>query len=122
MRFSLTTGWMGRGRWQARTECSLPTMTETGGNGLRQQRPVQQWPAADGFIEALGGPSALKIPGAIMAALSNGAVTIIWTGGVPLQSADDLAGQWTTVNGTAGQSTYTPSAMSAAQFYRPQIP
>ncbi len=76
----------------------------------------------DGFIEALGGPSALKIPGAIMAGLSNGAVTITWTGGVPLQSADALAGPWTRVDGTAGQTAYTPSGLSAAQFYRPQIP
>jgi hypothetical protein len=76
----------------------------------------------DGFIEALGGPSALKIPGAITAGLSNGAVTITWSGGVPLQSADALAGPWTTVDGTSGQTTYTPSALSTAQFYRPQIP
>ena len=42
----------------------------------------------DAFIEALGGPSAFKIPGAIKAGVTNGAVTIMWTGGVPLQSAD----------------------------------
>jgi hypothetical protein len=77
---------------------------------------------ADGFLEALGGPSALKIPGLINAGLVNGAVTITWSGGVPLQSADSLAGPWTTVPGTAGTNTYTPSSLSAAQFYCPQIP
>ena len=77
---------------------------------------------ADGFIEALGGPSALKIPGAIKAGVTNGALTIMWTGGVPLQGADVITGPWTTVAGTAGQYTYTPSPLSTAKFYRPQIP
>ncbi|MGA3144096.1 MAG: hypothetical protein ABSF10_13890 [Verrucomicrobiota bacterium] len=77
---------------------------------------------ADGFIEALGGPSALKIPGTIKAGVTNGAVIIMWTGGVPLQGADVITGPWTTVAGTAGQYTYTPSPLSTAKFYRPQIP
>jgi len=76
----------------------------------------------DGYIEALGGPSALKIPGVIKAGLANGAVTITWTGGVALESAPAVTGPWTTVAGTAGQSTYTPSPMSTAQFYQPLIP
>jgi hypothetical protein len=76
----------------------------------------------DVFIEALGGPSALKIPGAIKARMSGGVVTISWTGGVSLQSASSLAGPWTTVPGTAGQSSYVPSPLSTANFYRPQIP
>jgi hypothetical protein len=76
----------------------------------------------DAFIEALGGPSALKIPGAIQAGLSGGVVTIRWTGGVSLQSAPSLAGPWTTVPGTAGQSSYVPSPLGTAKFYRPQIP
>jgi hypothetical protein len=75
----------------------------------------------DGFIEALGGPSALKIPGLINVSLVNGIVTITWSGGVPLTSAPTLNGPWTTVPGTAGQSTYTPSPLSTAQFYQPQI-
>jgi hypothetical protein len=80
----------------------------------------------DAFIEALGGPSALKIPGTIKAGLGNGAVTITWSGGVPLQSADSLTGTWSTVSGTgsgtANPSSYTPSPLSTAKFYRPQIP
>ncbi len=76
----------------------------------------------DAFIEALGGPSALKIPGTIKVGLASGAVTITWSGGVPLQSADFITGPWTTVGATAGQSTYTPTPLSTAKFYRPQIP
>ena len=76
----------------------------------------------DAFLEALGGPSALKIPGAIKAIVVNGAVTIMWTGGVALQSADSVTGTWTTVANTAGKTSYTPSPLSTAKFYRPQIP
>ena len=77
----------------------------------------------DAFIEALGGPSAFKIPGAIRADLVGGNVVIRWTGGVPLQSADSLAGPWSTVPLSTGQFTYTPPPpLGAAKFYRPQIP
>jgi hypothetical protein len=76
----------------------------------------------DGYIAALGGASALKIPGTIKVSLVSGAVTIVWTGGVALESADFITGPWTTVAGTLGQSTYAPSPLSAAKFYRPQIP
>jgi hypothetical protein len=76
----------------------------------------------DAFIEALGGPSPLKIPGIIRADRVSGQVVIHWSGGVALQSADSLAGPWTTVSGTAGQSSYTPSPLGPAKFYRPQIP
>jgi hypothetical protein len=75
----------------------------------------------DAFIEALGGPSAFKIPGAIKAGLTSGAVTIMWTGGVALESADFITGPWTTVAGTAGQFSYTPTPLSTAKFYRPKI-
>jgi hypothetical protein len=76
----------------------------------------------DAFIEALGGPSPLKIPGIIRADMIDGHVVIRWSGGVALQSADSLAGSWTTVSGTAGQSSYTPSPLEQSKFYRPQIP
>jgi hypothetical protein len=76
----------------------------------------------DAFIEALGGPSPLKIPGIIRADRVSGQLVIHWSGGVALQSADSLAGPWTTVSGTAGQSSYTPSPLGPAKFYRPQIP
>jgi hypothetical protein len=76
----------------------------------------------DAFLEALGGPSPLKIPGIIRAEMVSGRVVIRWSGGVALQSADSLAGPWTTVPGTAGQSSYTPSPLNQNKFYRPQIP
>ena len=76
----------------------------------------------DAFLEALGGPSPLKIPGIIRADRINGQVVIRWSGGVALQSADSLTGPWTTVSGTAGQSSYTPSPLEQKKFYRPQIP
>ena len=76
----------------------------------------------DAFLEALGGPSPLKIPGIIRADRVGGQVVIRWSGGVALQSADSLAGPWTTVSGTAGNSSYTPSPLEQQKFYRPQIP
>ncbi len=76
----------------------------------------------DGFIEALGGPNALKIPGVINASLNgDGSVTVTWTGGVPLESAPTSTGPWTTVAGTSGHSTYTSSPSGTAQFYQPLI-
>ena len=76
----------------------------------------------DAFIEALGGPGPLKIPGVIRADMIGGHVVIRWSGGVALQSADSLAGPWTAVSGTAGQYSYTPSPLGQNKFYRPQIP
>src|ERR1019366_5326621 len=67
----------------------------------------------DAFIEALGGPTAFKIPGAIKAGLTSGAPTIMWTGGVALESADVITGPWTTVAGTAAHFTFTPTPMSS---------
>jgi hypothetical protein len=75
----------------------------------------------DAYIQALGGPNALKIPGIIRADLVGGQVVIRWSGGVALQSAESLAGPWTTVDGTAGQYTYTPSPLAGQKFYRPKI-
>ena len=76
----------------------------------------------DAFLEALGGPSPLKIPGIIKATVSGGQVVINWSGGVALQSADSPTGPWTTVSNTVGKSSYTPSALDQNKFYRPQIP
>jgi hypothetical protein len=76
----------------------------------------------DAFLAALGGPSPLKIPGSIRATVANGQVVIHWSGGVALQSSDSLAGPWTNVSGTAGQSSYTPTPQEQKKFYRPQIP
>ena len=76
----------------------------------------------DAFLAALGGPSALKIPGIIKAGVVSGQVVIRWSGGVALQSADSLSGPWSTVSGTAGQSSYSPPPSQQHKFYRPQIP
>jgi hypothetical protein len=57
----------------------------------------------------------------IKAGVSNGAVTIGWTGGVALESADSPQGTWSTVPNTAGHYTFTPSPLSTAKFYRPKI-
>jgi hypothetical protein len=73
----------------------------------------------DAFLAALGGPSAAKIPGAIKVASQAGVMVITWTGGVPLQSADSLAGPWTTLGVT---SPYLPPSGGSAKFYRPKIP
>jgi hypothetical protein len=74
----------------------------------------------DGFIAALGGPTAAKIPGAITARVEGGQVVIRWTGGVPLQSANSPAGPWGVV--VSATSPYSPPAGSSPKFYRPQIP
>lgn len=74
----------------------------------------------DAFIQALGGPSAKKIPGVIMAQHLAGQVVITWTGGVPLEGADTLAGQWNTVTGAT--SPYTVPSLGGSKFYRPKIP
>ena len=74
----------------------------------------------DAFLAALGGPTATKIPGAITAGKQGSQIVIRWTGGVPLQSADSLAGPWTVVTGAT--SPYTVPTLSAGKFYRPKIP
>lgn len=74
---------------------------------------------ADAFLTALGGPSAAKIPGCIRAAKEGGNIVIRWTGGVPLESAPDLTGPWTTVPSAA--SPYTVPTPGARTYYRPKI-
>jgi hypothetical protein len=73
----------------------------------------------DAFIAALGGPSAAKIPGCIRANNQGGNVVISWTGGVPLEGADNLTGPWSTVSGAT--SPYTVPSLGAKKFYRPKI-
>ena len=79
----------------------------------------------DAFLEALGGPNPLKIPGIIRSSVNNGIVTIMWSGGVALESANSLNGPWSIVSGTgsgtANPYSYTPSPLSTAKFYRPSI-
>jgi hypothetical protein len=74
---------------------------------------------SDPFMVALGGASAAKIPGCIRAAKEGGNIVIHWTGGVPLESAPDLTGPWTTVPSAA--SPYTVPTPGARTFYRPKI-
>jgi hypothetical protein len=74
----------------------------------------------DAFITALGGPSASKIPGVILAKVQAGQVVITWTGGVPLQSAPAITGPWTTV--VAATSPYTVPSGGTVTYYRPKIP
>jgi hypothetical protein len=74
----------------------------------------------DAFLASLGGPTSSKIPGAITAGKQGSQVVIRWTGGVPLQSAESLAGPWTVVTGAT--SPYTVPTLSAGKFYRPKIP
>jgi hypothetical protein len=74
----------------------------------------------DAFITALGGPSAAKIPGAIKVQVTGGNSSIVWTGGVPLESAPGITGPWTIVNGAT--SPYPVPAGTAARFYRPKLP
>jgi hypothetical protein len=73
----------------------------------------------DEFLAAVGGPSASKIPGCIRAAKEGGNVVIRWTGGVPLEGADQLTGPWTTVLGAT--SPYTVPTLGAQKYYRPKI-
>jgi hypothetical protein len=75
---------------------------------------------SDEFLAALGGPTVTKIPGAIRATQEGGNTVIRWTGGVPLQGANDLTGPWSTV---ATTSPYTvPGPLLAKKYYRPKIP
>ena len=75
---------------------------------------------SDAFLAALGGPSASKIPGCIKAQVQGASIIIRWTGGVALQSADQLSGPWSTVAGAT--SPYTVPNPTGQKFYRPQIP
>jgi hypothetical protein len=75
----------------------------------------------DAFFQALGGPTASKIPGVIKATRNGPSTIITWTGAVPLESADALVGPWSTVNNAV--SPYTvPAGQTAAKFYRPKVP
>jgi hypothetical protein len=74
---------------------------------------------ADAQIAALGGPSAKKIPGAVRTVTENGQLKIEWSGGVPLQSADNITGPWADVVGAT--SPYPVSVNAQKKFYRPKL-
>lgn len=71
---------------------------------------------SDVAIAAMGGPTANKIPGAICVSEQAGNVTIQWSGSV-LQSADNLNGPWTTVDGAA-KPYQVPVPLGAQKLYR----
>jgi hypothetical protein len=73
----------------------------------------------DSYLAALGGPSAKKIAGALKVGIDNQKPVISWTGGVPLESADQVTGPWSVVTGVT--SPYTPPTTDAAKFYRPKL-
>ena len=75
---------------------------------------------ADAQIARLGGPSAKKIPGAIRLLNNGGPLVIEWSGGVPLQSADQVTGPWSDIAGAT--SPYSvPMPLTQKKFYRPKL-
>jgi hypothetical protein len=76
---------------------------------------------SDAAIARLGGPSPDKIAGCITATSEGGHLIIHWTGGVPLQSADNITGPWEDVP-SAPASPYTvPAPLASKKFYRPKL-
>ena len=113
------------GRFSLLTSLALLLAEDNGYNNAAYVSSIQfsNGRRPDGFIEALGKPSASKIPGVIKAGIESGNVVVRWTGGVPLQSADSPGGPWNTIAGAT--SPYTPPLPPGpigAKFYRPQIP
>jgi hypothetical protein len=74
---------------------------------------------ADELIRRMGAPSKFKIPGCISLTRQPNSLRIQWTGGVPLQSADNIKGPWTDVAGAT--SPHTVMATTAKRFYRPKL-
>jgi hypothetical protein len=73
---------------------------------------------SDELIRRMGGPSRFKIPGCITITREGNQVKISWTGGVPLQSADEIAGPWSDVpNATSPITVNAPGK----RFYRPRF-
>jgi hypothetical protein len=76
---------------------------------------------SDAAIARLSGVSAQKIAGCITASSQGGHLVIRWTGGVPLQSADNITGPWQDLP-NAPTSPYTvPAPLAAKKFYRPKL-
>jgi hypothetical protein len=74
---------------------------------------------ADELIRRMGGPSRFKIPGCIMVTRQGSSVVIRWTGGVPLQSANNLTGPWSDVMGAT--SPHMVNNPTGTRFYRPKL-
>ena len=75
---------------------------------------------SDVEIARLGGPSARKIPGAIRTFFDGPQLWIVWSGGVPLQSADEVTGPWNDVNPPVSSPYGVPGPLSGKKFYRPK--
>jgi hypothetical protein len=74
---------------------------------------------SDELIRRMGGPSKYKIPGCIKIERQGGSVKVSWTGGVPLQGADNLNGPWADIPGAV--SPLAVQANAAKRFYRPKL-
>ena len=75
---------------------------------------------SDSDIAKLGGPKSTKIPGAIKVTRNtDGSLTIRWSGGVVLQSADAPTGPWGDVTGATSPARITATAVK--KFYRPKL-
>ena len=74
---------------------------------------------SDELIARLGGPSPHKIPGCIRIDRENGDLVVHWTGGVPLESAENIHGPWSVVDGAA--DPYSVPTGQSARFYRPKL-
>jgi hypothetical protein len=71
---------------------------------------------SDAAIEAMGGPTAGKLPGAMALTVQGGTIILQWSG-TSLQQADDPAGPWTTINGAANPYSI-PAPLNLHKFYR----
>jgi hypothetical protein len=75
---------------------------------------------SDVEIARLGGPSAKKIPGAIRTSREFGVLQIYWSGGVPLQWADQVTGPWDNVPDSPTSPYTVPTPLASKKFYRPK--
>ena len=73
---------------------------------------------SDEYIRRMGGPSRFKIPGCITITRAATHATISWTGGVPLQRADNINGPWTDFANGPGPITVDARGN---RFYRPKL-
>ncbi|MBI3853222.1 MAG: hypothetical protein HY298_23475 [Verrucomicrobia bacterium] len=111
------------GRFSLQTSFALLFAENNGYNNDAYVSSVQfsSGRRSDASIASLGGPSAGKIPGCITVRLEGSDIVIRWTGGVPLQSADNIGGPWSDLVGAT--SPYTvPAPLEVKKFYRPKTP
>lgn len=113
------------GRWSLSAIADKPwallfTDDDTGvQRGYASSIQLRSGRLSDAQIARLGRATATKIPGAIASKLQGNQLTITWSGGVPLQGADEITGPWTDINGAT--SPYTASTAGQKKFYRPKL-